>query len=82
MSEDNRQWEETNRRDKWDRSHDKRLRACKRLADSKAVMDNLNVEYEEEHARRRAWDEDGGVSASMNSLALSSSSAASLKATS
>jgi hypothetical protein len=50
------QWEETNRREKWDRSYEKRLRMCRMQPDSTAALDALQAEYVREHANRRDWD--------------------------
>ncbi|KAH8586047.1 hypothetical protein B0O99DRAFT_91778 [Bisporella sp. PMI_857] len=56
FDEDARQWEETNRRENWDRNYEKRLRAYKKQPNNAGVMDVLNAEYEIEQARRRDWD--------------------------
>jgi hypothetical protein len=73
LDEDARQWEETNRRDKWDRTYKKRLRNCKEQPNNTGAMDALNAEYEEEQARRRDWDTKDQRSQNLSSLSVSAS---------
>ncbi|XHF99751.1 hypothetical protein AWENTII_003240 [Aspergillus wentii] len=51
-----RQWEETNRREKWDRGYKKRLHACELQANHADAVDALRAEYDQEQANRRDWD--------------------------
>lgn len=50
------QWQETNRRDNWDRSYERRLRLCRMQPENTVALDALQVEYEREHRSRRDWD--------------------------
>lgn len=79
--DDRLEWEETNRRDKWDRAYDKRVRLCRRLPDSAAVLADLNLEYMVEQSRRRDWDTLAQTAKSLRSLDLTSSTSKSLSAT-
>lgn len=78
--DDKLEWEETNRRDKWDRAYDKRVRLSRRLPDSAAVLADLNLEYMVEQSRRRDWDTLAQTAKSLRSLGLTSSTSTSLSA--
>ena len=49
-------WEEMNRREKWDRSYEKRLRAAKKQSNL-ALARALETELQTESAARLRWDE-------------------------
>ncbi|KFY19431.1 hypothetical protein V493_07966, partial [Pseudogymnoascus sp. VKM F-4281 (FW-2241)] len=75
LDDDTRRWEETNRRDKWSRGYERRLRACKEQPDNTGAIDALKAEYEKEQDRRRDWDAEDQRPRKLSSESVSKSSA-------